>query len=135
VNSQHHGVAVIPPDGVQTTHGIDDHGAEVYATLLADPRRPTCRLDLFRVKGLAETVTGSHSHTEDELIHVTEGALQVGRHTVCAGMTIAVRNGRRYGFRTRGPFEFINYRSDISNVIMGTQKQPSAELAGRFLQS
>ena len=49
-------------------------------------------------------VVGSHLHSEDEIIHVLSGALQVGPRKVSAGMSIAIPGQQRYGFRTDGAF-------------------------------
>jgi hypothetical protein len=67
------------------------------------------------------------------MIYVTEGTLRVGPDEVHAGMSIAIRGGRRYGFRTTGPHEFINYRADLATLLMGTDKVPRTELSGTFL--
>lgn len=133
VVAQGHGVAVVGAAGIQQESHTRDDGSELTNTMFADPFRPTCRLDLFRVSGSGAAVFGSHSHSEDELIHVTQGTLQVGRDAVTAGMTIAVRGGRRYGFRTPGPYEFINYRADISTIVKGNEKVPKYERAGRLV--
>ena len=127
-----HGVAVIPSNGVHESHYHRD-GIETIGTVLSDPRRPTCRLDLFRVATNGAANVGSHSHSEDEMIYVTEGTLRVGPDAVHAGMSIAIRGGRRYGFRTTGAHEFINYRADLATLLMGTDKVPRTELSGTFL--
>jgi len=94
----------------------------------ADSTCPTCRLTLFRVDGAdAPYVVGSHLHSEDEIIHVLSGALQVGPRRVEAGMSIAISGGERYGFRTNGAFSFLNYRADASTVVTAPGSEPRLE--------
>ena len=57
---------------------------------------------------------GSHTHSEDEIIHVLDGSLQVGALRVEAGMSIAVPKDVRYGLRGDGSFRFLNYRRDVA---------------------
>ena len=74
---------------------------------------PTCRITFFSVdgRGLDEPHrVGSHVHSHDEIVHVLEGDLQIGQVTVSEGMSVAVPANRRYGFRTPGPFRFLNYQ-------------------------
>jgi quercetin dioxygenase-like cupin family protein len=102
----------------------------------ADSTCPTCRIALFRVDGTDEPyVVGSHLHSEDEIIHVLSGALQVGPRTVGAGMSIAIPGGERYGFRTNRAFSFLNYRADVSTVVTTPGSEPHIETVDALQQA
>ncbi|MGO8864543.1 MAG: hypothetical protein ACLQRH_27760 [Acidimicrobiales bacterium] len=104
-----------------------DFGAFAQVSF-ADSTCPTCRITLFRVDGTDDPyAVGSHLHSEDEIIHVLSGALQVGRRRVEAGMSIAIAGGERYGFRTSAAFSFLNYRADASTVVTTPGSEPRLE--------
>lgn len=86
----------------------------------ADSLCPTCRINLFHVDRGGPSVSKSHFHSQDEIIHVLTGEIQVGRDAVSAGMSIAIPANVRYGFRAKDPFTFLNYRRDASYVTYGT---------------
>ena len=89
---------------------------------------PTCRIVFFRIDGKGEPyAVGSHLHSEDEIIHVLSGALQVGRHRIEPGMSVAIPANERYGFRTTGPFSFLNYRADASTYTLAPGTEPVLE--------
>jgi uncharacterized cupin superfamily protein len=69
----------------------------------------------------------SHLHSEDEIIHVLEGELRVGTLTVPAGTSIAVPANLRYSFRTSQPFRFLNYRADVSTILLKPGSKPILE--------
>jgi mannose-6-phosphate isomerase-like protein (cupin superfamily) len=102
-------------------HPIDNH-------YYADCTCSTCRIVLFTVAAGEPHVAGSHHHSQDEIIHVLDGELQVGPQTVKAGMSVAIPAGRRYGFRTPGPYRFINYRRDASTFTGAPGSEPVAEI-------
>jgi hypothetical protein len=79
-----------------------------------------CRLALFHIRGRAAQNAGSHYHTQDEIIRVLEGELQVGRVKAPTGTSLFVPANLRYGFRTRGPFAFLNYRDNVSKIYTDT---------------
>jgi quercetin dioxygenase-like cupin family protein len=118
-----HGVHVIP---AQDADAID-FGAFTQVCF-TDSTCPTCRINWFRVTGVDEPyVVGSHLHSEDEIIHVLSGALQVGPRKVSAGMSIAIPGQQRYGFRTDGAFSFVNYRANASTVVTTPGSEPRLE--------
>src|SRR5262249_50307035 len=90
---------------------------------------PTCRIAFFRIDSNSEEpwVASSHMHSQDEIIHVLSGALQMGRDTVGAGMSVAIPGNHRYGFRTSGKFAFLNYRSDVSTTTTTPGSEPILE--------
>jgi quercetin dioxygenase-like cupin family protein len=101
------------------------------ATYFSDGTCQTCRIAFFMVdcanaEGFAST---SHTHSEDEIIHVLEGGLQVGPLKVDPGMSIAVPRDVRYGFRTTGPFRFLNYRRDVAAFTGAPRSEPQVELS------
>jgi quercetin dioxygenase-like cupin family protein len=105
-----HGVHVVGPDGLG---GVRDYG-DTHAVWFTDGSCPTCRIMFFRVWGPAGRGGPSHSHSQDELIHVVEGDLRVGPVHVPTGSTVAIPADRRYGFRTTADWSFLNYRRDMS---------------------
>jgi quercetin dioxygenase-like cupin family protein len=126
-----HGLHVIPAGGANAI----EFGAFAQVSF-ADSTCPTCRIALFRVDGTDEPyVVGSHLHSEDEIIHVLSGALQVGPRTVAAGMSIAIPGGQRYGFRTNSAFSFLNYRADVSTVVTTPGSEPHIETVDALRQA
>ena len=104
-----HVVHVVGPQGIAYVDG--DTG---YHTVFhADSTCPTCRVTFLVTSSDGPRISPSHSHSADEIIHVTKGEIQVGRITVGTGMSIAIPANVRYGFRTRG-YEFLNYRENAS---------------------
>jgi quercetin dioxygenase-like cupin family protein len=114
--------------------GPEGAAAETYKvidlTFFTDSYCDGCRISLFRNRGHAPHVDSSHSHTVHEMITVTEGELQVGRDTVPAVRTLAIPADRRYGYRTKGPWEFVNFRSDASWYVGGPGTEPIRERIG-----
>jgi mannose-6-phosphate isomerase-like protein (cupin superfamily) len=94
----------------------------------ADSTCPTCSIVLFSVSCDQPHVAASHVHSEDEIIHVLDGELQVGPQTVRAGMSVAIPAGRRYGFRTPGAYKFLNYRKDASTFTGAPGSDPVVEI-------
>jgi hypothetical protein len=94
---------------------------------VADSTCPTCDLTLLHTSRADAYTSAPHSHSADELIHVLEGELRVGRTTIGPGATVAVRADRRYGFRTPGAFAFLNYRSGPSSQTLDRQRPPVPE--------
>ncbi|HWD25412.1 MAG TPA: hypothetical protein VG368_08085 [Acidimicrobiales bacterium] len=100
------------------------------ATYFGDGSCPTCRINFFLIDGSAfgdGFSAPSHLHSEDEIIHVLDGELQVGRHTVLPGTSIAVPGSLRYSFRTAGPFRYLNYRADASTILSRPGSEPRLE--------
>lgn len=99
----------------------------------------TCRIALFTVyrdSAVGEThASGSHLHSEDEIIHVLDGQIDIGRLSAAAGMSIAVPGNFRYGFRARGPFRFVNYRPDAAYFVGSPRSTPILETVQHILGS
>jgi mannose-6-phosphate isomerase-like protein (cupin superfamily) len=103
-------------------------GHPIENNYFADSTCPTCQIVLFTVASDEAHTAASHLHSEDEIIHVLDGELQVGPQTVKAGMSVAIPAGRRYGFRTPGAYKFINYRNDVSTFTGAPGSDPVAEI-------
>jgi quercetin dioxygenase-like cupin family protein len=103
-------------------------GAARGARYYSDSTCETCRaalLEVFDANGPSEV--GSHVHSQDEIIHVLTGELRVGRLRVGPGMSIAIPGNYRYGFRAPGPFSFVNYRRDVSEIVLTPGNPPRLE--------
>ncbi len=124
----HHGVHVVhAPDVTASSFGEPSDGGRRLG--YADSQCPTCRITLFSIEANRGYNTGSHLHSQDEIIHVLHGELQVGRDTVGPEMALAVPGDQRYGFRARTDFRFLNYRRDVSTFLRGPQDEPLLETA------
>lgn len=65
-----------------------------------------------------QAARGIHSHSEDEIIFVTAGAMRLGARLVGPGTAIAIAADTLYGF-TAGPegLSFVNFRSAMPGDI------------------
>lgn len=118
-----HAVHVVGPRGTyaNTTGTVDSH-------YYADSTCPTCRITLLSVGRSFAHRSAPHSHTQDELIHVVAGGINLGRRHVGPGDTVAITAGARYGFRGDDDgFVFLNYRRDASQHIAGSSSTPRME--------
>jgi quercetin dioxygenase-like cupin family protein len=108
-------------------------GTNVGQVNFTDSTCPTCRISVFRVDcSLPEFDAASHSHSEDEIIHVLSGSLQVGPQRVDAGMSVAIPGDRRYGFRATAPFSFFNFRRDASTMVFKPGDTPMLETVAKL---
>jgi len=121
-------VHIVRPDHASTIHFSGGDGAtSVY---FCDGTCPTCRITLFLYDGavFADGYAGaSHSHSQDEIIHVLDGELRFGPVTVVAGASIAVPRDLRYSFATSGPFRYLDYRADVSTAVVAPGSDPVLE--------
>ena len=117
-------VHVVGPD--QARHRQAE-GRPVGSHMFAESNCPTCRITLFTVHGPAGYRSSSHFHSEDEIIQVLSGALQVGPATVGAGMAVAIHGNERYGFTAVDDFVFLNYRRDVSTFTTTPGSKPLLE--------
>jgi quercetin dioxygenase-like cupin family protein len=106
-------------------------------TIFSDGTCLSCRIALSLIDG--ETPGGyseqSHSHSEDELIHVLEGVVHVGRLVLEPGMSIAIPKNVRYGFRTEGSYRFLNYRRDVASYVGSPGSEPMVETVSAITES
>jgi quercetin dioxygenase-like cupin family protein len=145
IGAPHQGLLGAPePDGhrvhvyetVQDSNRTRSNRTIVETAWFGDGSCPTCRIALFIIDARARTephVSVSHVHSADEIIHVLDGELRVGRLVVPAGTSIAVPGGQRYGFRTDGAYRFVNYRRDISTIQQAPDSEPVVETRDAFV--
>lgn len=110
---------VIGPGGMWARH---EPGRD--SKFYADSSQPTSRLTLLYTAREGDYVSSSHSHSEDEIIYLLKGSIQVGRDALGIGDAIGIAGDRRYGFRCTGGFGFLNYRRDASLMTINP-KDPS----------
>jgi hypothetical protein len=133
------GPAAARPAGAKGYHlqgplGREHRSMEFEGNLLesafhADSTCPTCRPTLLRVSARGAMTFPSHFHCQDELIYVVSGGFKVGPLTAKPGMLLGVPADRRYGIRGDGPFEFLNYRRDVSTIVIKPNDEPALEIA------
>lgn len=103
---------------------------EQIGVYFGDGTCPTCRVTLFLIDGSALSapyVGNSHAHSADEIIHVLSGEVRVGLLVVTAGTSIVVPGGQRYRQRIDGPFQFLNYRAELSTFVEKPGSEPMLE--------
>ena len=94
----------------------------------ADSTCPTCRATLLFTGREGAYESPAHSHSQDELIHVLHGEIQLGARSAHPGDTIAIGKGVRYMFRSPSPgFAFLNYRRDASLMTTDRHAPPFLE--------
>jgi quercetin dioxygenase-like cupin family protein len=117
------GVHVVGPRGTyaNTTDTVDSH-------YYADSTCASCRITLRSVGRTFGYRSEPHRHTQDELIHVVAGGINLGRQHLGPGDTVAIAAGARYGFRGDDDgFVFVNYRRDASQQMWGSGIAPRME--------
>jgi len=119
-------VHVVGPGG--TWAKVDDERTTRY---FADSGCATCDVTLFVTGRVHEHVSAPHSHSADELIHVLEGEIVVGRRHLGPGSTIAIAAGQRYGFRGEG-FSFLNFRAHAATLTRDHVEIAEGPLAHGF---
>jgi hypothetical protein len=119
-----HTVHVVGLDDAVALDSADGLRTSVH---YADSSCPTCRVTFFENVFRGPTVTASHTHSQDELMCVTGGEIQMGPSALHAGETVSIPGGRRYGFRAAGPTSFLNYRCDRSFYVGAPGSPPIAE--------
>lgn len=137
-----HGPHGPPGPGRDAVHVVGPRGwfttrprAGLLATWFADGTCPGCRASLFRVarQGAGPPRGRPHTHSEDEVIYVLDGAIRLGSLTCDAGAALAVPGGVRYA-ETSGPegAVFLNFRRDVSTQVYhegGVASPPRVEEA------
>lgn len=123
-----HGVHVVRTEDAPVTTSRLEDGTEVRATWYADGVCRTCRLTLLRVAADGPVTGPSHQHSEDEVMCLLRGEMHVGPITVGEGMSIAIPAERRYGFRTKEAFEFVNFRLAPCTVVVRPGEPPKLDI-------
>lgn len=129
-----HATHVVGPEGIASAEREID-GAMFRASFFADSRCPTCRLTLMRNSADPGSIVASHLHSQDELIYVLSGDMQLGRLRLEAGMAVAIPRDQRYGLRTQNGFDFLNYRRDASYFTGRPGSEPILETGAAFERS
>jgi quercetin dioxygenase-like cupin family protein len=129
---ERHGRAVHILDPTEARRLRFTNGLPVTVHMFADSTCSRCRITLFRIDS-GPRGSESHFHSEDEIIHMLEGAIQVGPLLISSGMSIAIPAGRRYGFRTQGPYAFLNYRRDASTTTLAPGTAPILETVSGYV--
>ena len=109
---EEHGVHVIGPRG--SFERVED---DRETRFFADASCPTCRLWLLYTSRSFAYESRIHSHSQDELIHVLDGEIELGTLSLGPGSTLFIAADQPYQFRAaaRG-FAFLNYRRDASEM-------------------
>jgi mannose-6-phosphate isomerase-like protein (cupin superfamily) len=121
-----------PTDGGRTVHVVGPGGTYARAgdgrdtRYFADSECPTCDVTLFTTGRSQHHESPAHSHSSDELLHVLDGEVVVGRRRLGPGSTIAIHADRRYAFRSEG-FRFLNYRPTLATMTVDRAAPPIAE--------
>jgi hypothetical protein len=92
----------------------------------ADSTCETCRATLLYTGRSTAYESPAHSHSQDELIHVLHGELQLGATRAGPGATLAIARDVRYRFRSPG-FAFLNYRRGPSYQTVARDQPPILE--------
>lgn len=116
-------IHVVGPRG---TYAAVEPGRDTH--YFADSTCPSCRLTLLYTSRTRQYVSETHSHSQDELIHLLWGELRLGSQVVRPGDTLAIAADRRYGFRSgEAGFGFLNYRRDASQQTVARDTPPRME--------
>ncbi len=124
-------VHLLPSETVPRTASL--HGsAGIGGGLHADAACPTCSVWLHeQVYQMADKETALHSHSEDEVIFVTGGAIRLGQRVYGPGVALAIAANVKYGFHSGpGGLKFINFRgaSPTYTLADGSMVLDEAEL-------
>jgi quercetin dioxygenase-like cupin family protein len=114
-------VHVVGPGGTYARIG-DGKDTRYYA----DSECETCDVTLFYTGRAQHHESPAHSHSADELLHVLDGEIVVGRRRLGPGTTIAIHADRRYAFRSEG-FGFLNYRPTLATMTVDRSAPPIVE--------
>jgi hypothetical protein len=105
-----------------------EQGAVVAQKYFVDATQPTSRISLLLASADDAYTSVSHLHSEDEIMYVRSGELRVGRDVAPQGSFIAIKGDYRYRFQAPAAFSFLNFRRDVSTVVVGTQEPPHLEI-------
>lgn len=85
----------------------------------ADATCPSCRLWLLYTSRSFACEIPVHSHSQDELIHLLEGEIQLGSLRAGPGDSVFIAADQLYHFRcAEEGFAFLNYRRDASEMTL-----------------
>lgn len=118
-------IHLLPVAHVPRTLAPDTGSYAARGGIHANSECPTCQVWLHEnsFPGVStvskdEEKLGIHSHTEDEIIFVTDGQIRLGRRLHGPGTALAIAANTLYSF-TAGPegLRFINFRSGLPGDI------------------
>ena len=117
------GVHLVGPRGLLA---IEQPGRSTR--FFADSACDTCRITLFSTARDELYRSAAHSHSEDEILYVLDGDIQVGSATLEPDMGAAIPGNEVYGFRSgEHGFRFLNFRRDVSTYRSAARQIESLE--------
>ncbi|MDB5423624.1 MAG: hypothetical protein JWQ29_1040 [Phenylobacterium sp.] len=112
------------------SQGWTEHSPVSSHTLYLDSSCPTCSVWLHRTRGDGGRFTAPHHHTEDEIICVVQGELELGTRRIVTGGAAGVGKHLVYSF-TAGEdgLTFVNFRQADPYFVPkdGLKKPPASE--------
>ena len=127
-------VHLLPVDRVLR---VSPMGPGINGAMHFDSACPTCEVWLHESEFTPAFLTpenvsrSAHSHTEDEIIFVTEGQMRLGNRLYGPGTALSIAAHTMYTFNP-GPegVTFINFRAAMPEEIIRADGQRSSEAAG-----
>lgn len=123
-----------PAAGPRTVHLVGPRGLVAIeqpgrsTRFFADSTCDSCRITLFSTARDEEYRSAAHSHSEDEILYVLDGWIQVGGMKLEPDMGVAIPAHEVYGFRSgEHGFRFLNVRRDVSTYRSAAQKLEALE--------
>jgi hypothetical protein len=120
-----HGCHVIGPNGWHQS----GNGQDFTARWFTDGSCPTCRISLFRVDHRHGFAGDFHSHSQDEIIYVMNGSVELGRREYGPGTAFCITANTRYRVAYPHGGDFLNYRADVSEHRTSDSNAPALETA------
>jgi quercetin dioxygenase-like cupin family protein len=122
------GVHVVGPQG-RFESGTQEN---VRAIWFADGTCESCQVQLFTVESPVDDDRRgrAHSHSQDEIIYLLDGAVSMGAHTFGPGTAVSIPADVRYALTAHdGGHRFLNFRRDVSWQIYELGSEPLLETA------
>lgn len=116
-------VVIVGPGG--TWSDVSDNRNTRF---FADATSPSCSLWFLYSERFQRHDSPTHSHSQQEVIHVLRGELIMGAKRVRPGDTLYVEADRRYRFHSSDEgYAFLNYRAGPSLMTIGRDDPPIVE--------
>jgi hypothetical protein len=108
---------LLPRNAVPTAYDLGTQN-EMGGGIHADAACPTCKVWLHENDFHCQhgTTVPLHSHSEDEIIFVTAGEIQLGARRYGPGTALAIAADTVYGFEAGVELSFINFRAASPTV-------------------
>src|SRR5262249_34233589 len=123
-------VHLLPRDAVPCTHDLGTQN-EMGGGIHADAACPTCTVWLHEndFHCTSGTVIPLHSHSDDEIIFITAGAIRLGNRLYGPGTALAIAADTVYGFEAAATgLSFINFRAASPTVTTPRGVHDEAEM-------